>query len=189
MYTFTSCNRILQYYAKDNLSDDCFLPLFGLVEINLRDNEITGTYIREQDDFGALLHRYLFVQRNHQHDVTLFVTLPPLLHDSSFYILPSHLPLHLQGPVPRSLITLKQLEGLYLHDSKYTGMIPLGMANLNSMSGIFLHGNYFESELSFCSTLNFIIFLFPCGLPNIQTYAIFFLPITFLVEDFLITIS
>ena len=113
--------------------------------------------------------------------MTLLFIFFPLTFLSPF----SHLPLHLQDSVPRSLITLKQPEGLYLHDSKYTRMIPLGMANLNSMSGIFLHGNYFESELSFCSTLNFIMFLFPC----MEAYAIILLPIIFFVQDFLITIS
>ena len=46
---------MLQNDTKGNLSDDCFLPLSGLVEIDLRGNRITGTCIREKDNFGALL--------------------------------------------------------------------------------------------------------------------------------------
>ena len=41
--------------TKGSLTDDCFLPLFGLVEIDLRGNSISGKCIREKDNFGALL--------------------------------------------------------------------------------------------------------------------------------------
>ena len=56
------------------------------------------------------------------------------IRNMTIYILPRFL-----GPLPLSLLHLKNLQGLYLYDNKMTGNIPQEITKLKKLSGILIH--------------------------------------------------